>query len=231
MLLFLRRSQFTILALAVLLAATGSSLGSDVVEHQGIDVSHFQGTVDWSKVHGAGKTFAFVKATEGIDLLDSQFATNWEGTQAAGLVRGAYHFFQPGDDPITQAEFFMSNVELAPGDLAPVLDVELSSGVDATTLQANIKTWLETVETAYGVTPILYTDVNFANEFLSSGFGKYPLWIADYEETAPEAVGSWLDWDFWQYSDSGQVDGVDGDVDLDEFQGTVAQWEGLLVMR
>lgn len=202
---------------------------SEVLEFQGIDVSHFQNTVDWEAVASTGKKFAVIKATEGIDLLDPTYATNWKGAKAAGLVRGAYHFFEPEDDPTTQAEFFMANVELMPGDLVPILDAETSKGIDAATLQANLKTWLETVETAYGVTPILYTDTNFATEYLSTGFGKYPLWIAEYEETAPTNVGSWIAWTLWQYSQDGQLDGVEVGVDLSVFRGTRGQWEGLLI--
>jgi len=200
-----------------------------VVKYQGIDISHFENTIDWTAVRSTGKKFAFVKATEGIDLPDPQFASNWQGAKAAGLVRGAYHFYVPEDDATTQAEFFIANVHLAAGDLAPVLDVESSLNVDAATLEANIKIWLETVEKAYGITPIIYTDVNFAKQFLSSGFERYPLWIAEFGETEPTVEGSWTSWDFWQYSDSGEVDGIDVAVDLDVFQGTVAQWQELVV--
>lgn len=200
-----------------------------VLKFEGIDVSHFQNIIDWPAVRSAGKHFAFIKVTEGVDLLDPQFSANWPGAKAAGLVRGAYHFYVPEDDPITQAEFFITNLELTAGDLAPALDVEYSKEVNAETLAANIKIWLETVESAFGITPIVYTDVNFANQFLSSGFGRYPLWIASFEEAAPTVEGSWVAWDFWQYSETGAVDGIDGEADLDIFQGTAAQWEGLLV--
>jgi lysozyme len=200
-----------------------------VLKYEGIDVSHFQGAIDWTGVQGAGKKLVLIKATEGIDLLDPQFNTNWQGAKAAGLVRGAYHFFVPEDDPTTQAEFFITNVQLSPGDMTPALDVEYSKDVDPEILQANVKIWLETVETAYGITPMIYTDVNFANEFLSSSFGKYPLWIASFEEEAPTVEGSWVSWDIWQYSERGNVAGIEGAVDLDVFQGTEAQWQGLLV--
>jgi lysozyme len=96
---------------------------------QGIDVSHYQGVVDWQQVAQNGMAFAFAKATEGITYVDPQLAANWDGIRVAGLVRGAYHFFEPNDDAAQQAQHFLSTVQLQPGDLPPVLDVETTGGV------------------------------------------------------------------------------------------------------
>src|SRR5689334_1580650 len=90
-------------------------------EVQGIDVSHYQGVIDWNQVAEAGTAFVFIKATEGTSYVDPQFQDNWSGAKAAGLLRGAYHFFQPGEDPQQQAEYFLSVVQTVPGDLPPVL--------------------------------------------------------------------------------------------------------------
>ena len=93
----------------------------------------------------------------------------------------------------------------------------------------DIKVWLEKVAAAYGITPIVYSDLWFIEENLASGFSNYPLWIADYSQSAPTAPGDWDAWTFWQHSQSGQVAGVDGAVDQDIFQGSPAAWEQLII--
>ncbi len=208
--------------------STGA-VAADSVSYEGLDVSHYQGDVDWSSVKAAGKVFAFAKATQGTDDVDPQFSTNWSGMKSAGIVRGAYHFFEPDVDATAQAEFFISNVTLEAGDLPPVIDIEVSEGVSVEGIDEDVRTWLDKVAAAYGVNPIIYSDLSFINEYLSSGFSAYPLWIAEYTDTAPEAPGDWQQWTFWQYSDTGTVDGIDGDVDLDRYQGTEADWQALLV--
>lgn len=197
--------------------------------YEGVDVSHFQGSIDWPEVHGAGKVFAFVKATEGTDHPDPNFADNWEGARSAGLVRGAYHFFHTQSDPVEQAKAFEAVVTLEAGDLAPVLDVEVTDGVDTETLQDDVRHWLETIEAAYGITPILYSSKNFIDAHLSSGFSRYPLWIADYTDTAPEPPGDWNHWTFWQYSQGLTVAGIEGGVDGNRFRGTAEQWQALRI--
>lgn len=184
----------------------------------GIDVSHYQGTVDWQQVAGAGIAFAFVKATQGVSSVDSQFAVNWAGVKAAGLLRGAYHFYQPGDDPGQQAEHFLSVVQLEPGDLLPVLDVETLGSQTASQIVQGIGTWLQTVQAAVGRAPIVYTAPGFWNGLGTQQFGTYPLWVAEYGCSSPKLPAGWTSWDFWQYSESGSVAGVAGSVDLDVFQ-------------
>lgn len=203
---------------------------------QGIDVSHIQGTVDWGKVAAAGNSFAFMKATQGITVVDAMFATNWPATQAAGLLRGAYHFYQPGDDPSAQAANFLAVVQpvLASGDLPAVLDFETakesSAGNTEATQQllADVQTWLQIVTAALGRPCLLYTSPGFWNGLGSHDFGQYPLWVAEYGVTTPKPVSGWSAWTFWQYSESGTVDGVQGTVDLDIFQGDLAALQALL---
>lgn len=206
-----------------------AAAASDSVTYQGIDVSHYQGSVDWTSVKVTGITFAFAKATEGDSEVDPEFSANWNGMKDAGIVRGAYHYFDPDDDAQTQAEHFIATVQLEPGDLPPVLDIEVSDGVSVEGIDEDIKVWLETVAQAYGVTPIIYSDQSFLEEYLPSGFSAYPLWIAAYSETAPTAPGDWTAWTFWQYADTGTVNGVNGAVDQDSYQGTEADWKQLLV--
>jgi lysozyme len=194
---------------------------------QGIDVSHFQGVVDWQTVAQAAMAFAFVKATDGITYVDPQLAVNWPGIQAAGLLRGAYHFFEANDDPTLQAEHFLATVQLGPGDLPPVLDVETTAGASNEQLWSGVATWLQTVEQATGRQPILYTAPVFWNAHAPDlTLTRYPLWLADYaaEPTLPDGWTSWL---FWQHSETGSVAGVTGAVDLDLFSGTAQQLQEL----
>lgn len=195
----------------------GSSPPSQV---HGIDVSHYQGTVDWRQVAEAEMAFAFVKATQGVSSIDSEFGVNWAGVKAAGLPRGAYHFYQPGDDPGQQAEHFLSVVQLEPGDLLPVLDVETLGSQTASEIVQGIGIWLQTVQAAIGRAPIVYTAPGFWNGLGTQQFGTYPLWVAEYGVSSPKLPAGWTGWDFWQSSESGSVAGVTGSVDLDVFQGS-----------
>ncbi len=186
----------------------------------GIDVSHYQGQVNWATVKAAGVAFAFAKATDGLTHPDAFFSANWSGIKNAGLVRGAYHFFRPAQDAAAQAQTFLQAVALQSGDLPPVLDVENADGVSNNVLQSGVQTWLETVRAQTGVTPIVYASPGFWNQHMNSNFGSYPLWVAQYGVQTPKIPNGWTDWKFWQYSQSGHVNGVNGAVDLDYFQGT-----------
>jgi lysozyme len=189
---------------------------------QGIDVSHYQGTVDWPQVKAVGIQFAFAKATEGVTLLDPEFATNWAGMKAAGLLRGAYHFFEPNDDAGQQATFFLSTVQLESGDLPPVLDVETAAATSEALWQG-VQTWLDQVEAATGVRPILYLNKSFANEYdAPSSLAAYPLWLAQYEVEIPTLPNGWTTWLLWQYSQTGTIDGVSGSVDFDQLNGPLS---------
>ena len=201
----------------------------DSVTYHGIDVSHYQGSINWRSVKAAGTMFAFTKATEGDTDVDPDFLVNWNGIKDAGIVRGAYHFFDPNDDALTQAEHFIATVKLEPGDLPPVLDIEISEGVSVEGIENDIRVWLEKVAHAYGVKPVIYSDVSFIRKYLASGFNTYPLWIAEYSKSTPDAPGDWKAWTFWQYSDTGKVNGVGGAVDQDIYHGTEADWKQLLV--
>ena len=195
---------------------------------QGIDVSHYQGTIDWGLVAEAGKVFTFIKATEGTSEVDPQFQANWSGANAAaGLLRGAYHFYQPGADPHQQAESFLSVVQPGPGDLPPALDVETAG--EPSEIIAGIQVWLAAVEQATGRAPILYTNPSFWAGLGAgaSSFGRFPLWIAEYGVTAPRVPEGWPTWTFWQFSESGSVSGIEGPVDIDVYQGTLQDLQNL----
>lgn len=187
----------------------------------GIDVSTFQGEIDWQAVKASGIVFAFARALEGETIHDSSFTTNWQGMKEAGVVRGAYDFYVAGDPPTKQAEVFAGLVTLEPGDLVPMVDIESGSlGASAPPdLIANFHRYLELIESHYEVKPIIYTDPSFWNEHMDDSFGDYPLWVAEYGVDSPTPPKGWGTWALWQHSDSGSVPGIEGAVDLDLFGG------------
>jgi len=190
----------------------------------GIDVSHYQGTVVWDKVKESGVSFAFAKATGGIYDTDPQFKNNWAGMKAAGVIRGAYHFYHANYDPTRQAEYFISVVsQIEDGDLPPVVDLEAAGMVDGITVEkyaADVKTYLNFVESNLGIKPIIYSNPYFANKYLIDPFfGDYVLWVAEYSSHAPVIPTGWAggEWTFWQHEASGTVPGINGNVDHNYF--------------
>ncbi|MDY7093673.1 MAG: GH25 family lysozyme [Acidobacteriota bacterium] len=181
--------------------------------HQGVDVSVHSGAVDWQAVADAGHHYAYLKATEGVDLKDSAFDDHWQRAKEAGLVRGAYHFYVTEDDPEEQAQFFIENVELRPGDLVPVVDVEVLGHGTEPGLPNRLRRFLEIIEDHYGVKPMIYTSPNFWNRHVATNFGDYPLWIAEYGVEQPQLPNGWDDWHLWQWEDDPQVPGVEKDAD------------------
>jgi lysozyme len=188
----------------------------------GIDVSEDQGTVDWAAVAAAGTSFVFIKATDGEDYLDPRFTENWAGAKAAGLRRGAYHFFRAEDSPQTQAQWFWQNVG-ADYEIALVADVEESMGQSAATVTANLQAFLTALEALMGGgQPMIYTAPDFWNGLGTSAFGGYPLWVAEYGVGQPNLPTGWPVWQFWQYSESGSIAGVSGSVDLNVYAASPA---------
>lgn len=195
---------------------------------QGIDVSHYQGTVSWPQVKAAGIQFAFAKATDGVTWVDPDFTANWAGMKAAGILRGAYHFFEPDDDAGQQAQLFLATVQLESGDLPPVLDVETAAATSADLWQG-VQTWLDQVQAATGLPPILYMSPGFANENdAPASLVTYPLWVAEYGVAEPTLPSGWTQWLIWQSSQSGTVNGVTGAVDLDQVNGSLATLQALV---
>lgn len=197
-------------------------LNTDLV--RGIDVSHFQGQVDWKQVASAGVQFCYVKATDGIAFSDVRFQANYAGAKAAGLRTGAYHFLRPGSDAEKQAESFLHLVpRLDQGDLPPALDIEISDGVSADAILDAAQVWLEAVENVLLRRPLIYTVASFWNSTLggSTRFNDYFLWIADYGlRPAPRLPKGRTTYEIWQFSQTGSVPGIAGSVDLDRFSGS-----------
>lgn len=190
----------------------------------GIDISHYQGSINWERLRNASIgtspiRFIFIKATEGERLMDDNFNENFYQSRQNDFIRGAYHFFIPGTDPRRQAQFFLHQVHLEPGDLPPVLDVEKSGRLTPEQLRRDVKTWLDIVEERYGTKPILYTGYKFKLRYLDTPeFDTYPYWIAHYYVDELEYQGRW---DFWQQTDCGRVDGIRGFVDVNIFNGNL----------
>jgi lysozyme len=188
----------------------------------GIDVSHHQGTINWTSVKNAGVRFAFVRVSDGTGTLDTQFFNNWNGAKNAGVIRGAYQFFRPSQDPIAQADLLLSRMgTLQPGDLPPVIDVEVTSSQTPAVIAQKVGQWIARVESVTGRKPIVYTGKFFWNDNVqSSAFASYPLWIAQYtSNTCPDLPTPWSDWSFFQFTDSGTVAGISGPVDTNRFNG------------
>ncbi|MGH2806872.1 MAG: glycoside hydrolase family 25 protein, partial [Actinomycetota bacterium] len=202
----------------------------------GIDVSHHQGPIDWQAVADSGHVFAFAKATEGATHTDTRYDANRAGAAAADIPFGAYHFaFPQGEtlalaraDASSEAQHFLTVAAPAPGDLVPVLDLERTNGLPSRRLIAWAQTWLDSVRSALGVQPLIYSGPHFwetnmadTTTFAEQGF---PLWIAHYTgEPAPRTpAANWAGngWSFWQWTNCAEIPGIDGCVDEDKFPGS-----------
>lgn len=196
----------------------------------GVDVSHYQKDIEWSKVREGEITFTFVKATEGISLRDKKFEQNWAGAGEVGIIRGAYHFYLPYLDPEKQARHFTKTVQLQSGDLPPVLDVEVRGRKPVAQLRKDLKVWLDYVENAYGTKPIIYTGYHFYKDYLAGHFDSYPLWIAHYEVPRlhiEKTNTSKLT--FWQHTDNGSIEGIDASVDCNVFYGSMRDLKSVCI--
>jgi GH25 family lysozyme M1 (1,4-beta-N-acetylmuramidase) len=197
---------------------------------EGIDVSHWQGTIDWTKVAAAGKKFAIIKATESTNYIDPMYATNHAGAKAAGMWTGAYHFAQPStnaNDAVLEADYFAAHINLGAGDLIPALDLEVSGGLSVTALKAWVMSFMNEVTAKVGARPMIYTSPSFWSTYMGNttalaDAGYKTLWIAHWGVTSPTVpANNWSGhgWTFWQYTSGGTVPGISGRVDLDRFNG------------
>jgi GH25 family lysozyme M1 (1,4-beta-N-acetylmuramidase) len=196
---------------------------------EGIDVSHWQGTIDWAAVAASGKEFAFLKASEDVDYADPTYATNRAGAKANGLLAGAYHFARPdaaAGDAVAEADHFIDTAAPVSGELLPVLDLEQTGGLDVTSLRAWAKAFLQRVYERTGVRAAIYVSPSFwSNRMGNSGWfaanGYTVLWIAHWttgpQPSVPAADWGGRSWTFWQYTSDGRVPGITGRVDLDRY--------------
>jgi GH25 family lysozyme M1 (1,4-beta-N-acetylmuramidase) len=191
---------------------------------RGVDVSVFQGTIDWTRVRTSGVAFAFIRVSDGT-FQDTEFSANYSGAKTAGVTRSAYQYFEPADDPVVQANLLLQKIgTLEPGDLAPALDVEVTGSQSAAVIVSHIQTWITSIEKATGRVPFIYTSSGFWNASVASGiFSGVPLWVANWGVSCPNLPTAWTNWSFWQYTDAGSVPGIPNVVDLDEFNGSARE--------
>lgn len=205
--------------ISIQLAPRDTLLGQ--YSYMGIDISHWDGDIDWSQLKKSGLGFVFMKATEGSSWVDPKFDTNWKNAKDHHYYRGAYHFFKPGVDPKAQARNFLNTVGYEKGDLIPVLDIEVSGNQSKADLSAAIRTYLETISAEIGTNPIIYTDPGWWDSHITGSFSEYPLWVANWERSQePELPNGWTKWAFWQFTNSATVKGIPATkVDMDVFKG------------
>lgn len=205
----------------------------------GIDVSRHQGSIDWARVKAAGVNYCFIKATEGSSWKDNRFDFNWGECQDHGIIRGAYHFFRPNAPISRQVDNLVSSVgKLEKGDLPPVLDAEVPQSWRRFSLKkriAMVEDWMKGVEDGLGIQPILYLSPSFADDIMQNAaeMEKYMLWLAHYTRNSnPRVPRPWSSdgWTFWQYSETGRVDGITANtVDLNRFQGSLEDLKEITV--
>ena len=198
--------------------ATGPTL-------RGVDVSTYNGVIDWSTAKAAGIAFAIARISDGVEFLDATFDGNWSAMKAASVVRGAYQYFEPDQDVDAQADLMIAKMAtLAPGDLAPTIDVEVTGALTAEQLAARVQRWIERVADATDRVPMVYTSLRFWSGYVdNAGDGSNPLWVANYGVSCPLVPLPWTRWAIWQTSGSGTVAGIPGDADLDVFNGDLAE--------
>lgn len=193
-------------------------------EVHGIDVSHHQELIDWDTVAAQHIDFAFMKATEGEELVDRHFKQNWEKAKSKGFKRGAYHFFHPTLSSFHQAINFINTVPLEYGDLPPVIDFEVTNNATETLVVNRLRSWLDLIEKHYQVRPIIYTNQKLYKQYIAGNFDEYIIWMARYSTSQPTLVQN-KRWHFWQYGNRGTVRGIEGDVDLNVFNGSILELE------
>jgi GH25 family lysozyme M1 (1,4-beta-N-acetylmuramidase) len=223
-----------ILALGCLAVAIPGVPGQNASNPKGIDVSSFQKTNNWTNIKAAGISFAMIKASEGLTIQDPDFVANWAGAKAAGIVRGAYHFARPTTSPsaaargVAEANYFLNIVKPAKGDLQLVCDFEVTGGLSPTDLAAWLTAFCKQIQTVTNTPAIIYTYPSFWSSMPSSWTNpNCGLWIANYGVTSPTIPAPWASsgYAFWQYSDSGSVNGIGTNpptVDLDTFNGPMS---------
>jgi len=198
---------------------------------EGIDASHWQGSIDWSQVAGAGKKFVFLKVSEGTAYTDPTYGANRSGARAAGIATGGYHFARPDStagDAVAEARAFLAAATFASNDLRPVLDIEVNGGLGVAALQQWVRDWLDEAYRLTGRRAIIYTGPSFwsnsmGNTQAIAQAGYTTLWIANWgvsSPTVPAANWAGYGWSFWQYSSCGSVSGISGCVDLDRAKST-----------
>lgn len=197
----------------------------------GIDVSKFQGEIDWDTARQSGVNFTFIKATEGGDHLDENFADNWQAAGDANVLRGAYHFYYFCRTASEQAQWFIQNVPKEANSLPPVLDMEWNHQSrncryrpSPAKIRHEIRVYLDTVTTHYGKRPLIYVTPDFYEENMLWKISGYEFWLRSVANH-PSKIYRGQKWAFWQYTGTGKVPGIEGNVDINAFTGSVSDWQ------
>jgi lysozyme len=196
---------------------------------QGIDVSRYQGRIDFGAAASAGTRFVYMKATEGADYLDPYFRSNWEAARRAGMPHGAYHFMAWCSLARDQADWFKQNVPPDADALPPVLDLEWnnSSSCKAKFSKEDrlekIQVMLEAMEEHTGKMPVIYTDINFHRDVLAGLYFDNAFWLRSVAAEPHHRYDN-RDFTFWQWTQTGTMPGVSGEVDRNSFYGTESEW-------
>lgn len=200
----------------------------------GIDVSKWQGDIDWNEVRRAGVAFSFIKSTEGGDHTDSRFSDYWRGARAAGIPHAPYHFYYFCTPAADQARWFIANTPRISAQMPPVLDVEWNHASktcnkrpDPATVRSEMKIWMDLVARHYGKQPIIYTTVDFHRENLDGHFRAYQFWLRSVA-AHPQDIYPDHPWTFWQYTGTGIMPGIKGNTDINAFAGSKKQWQDWL---
>ncbi|MCA9662547.1 MAG: hypothetical protein KC486_29675 [Myxococcales bacterium] len=190
----------------------------------GIDVSYYQGDIDWQKVAGDGVKYAWIRVSHSTQFLDPKFQQNLAGARAAGIHAGVYQYFEPTEDPIAQANLLLDELgPLEPGDLPPMIDVEAADKVNKAAYADAIRAWLDHVEAATGARPFIYTGYYYWKDYVGTDeFIDHPLWIANYNPGCPLIPDYWPTWKAHQFCDCGSIAGIQGPVDSNNWNGDMA---------
>lgn len=202
---------------------------------KGVDVSHYQGTIEMEKLEQQDIQFIFIKATEGSRTVDEAFDRNWAAATRTDLFAGAYHFFSFDSPGKGQAKHYIATVGDLSGKLIPIVDVEYygnkeKNPPDRNRVFSELTAFLKALEEEYGVKPMIYTTYKVYWRYIREDFSEYPLWIRNVYYKPGMDLGR--AWDFWQYSDTAELKGYDGQekyIDCNVFSGSVDRLQDYLV--
>lgn len=200
---------------------------------RGVDVSSYQGEIDWNVLSSQDIDFAFIKATEGSSFVDDYFKDNWNNASQTNLKVGAYHFFSFDSEGSTQAENYINTVPFVNNMLPPVIDVEYYYGAknkDKELIRKELKVLVQELKEHYGVNPIIYCSKESYNDFIKGDFNENPLWFRNV--IMMPRISDGRDWTFWQYTDKEKLEGYNGKekyIDMNVFYGSKEQFEELII--
>ena len=187
--------------------------------YDGIDVSGWQGNIDYSEVASSGIEIVYMKASEGTSFVDPYFDQNYTNAKANGLKVGFYHYLtaRSNSEAVAEANFFVSTISGMIPDCRLAMDFESFGNLSAEEINEIGLTFMQTVESLSGKEMVIYSDTSNASNIFGGGLTNYPLWVAQYEVEEPTPNGNWDSWVGWQYTDAGEISGINGYVDRDRF--------------